>query len=155
MTSSDENESWRLYADELTREQIEHLEYVQSMDYREYRDTPESREVELLDLACQYTERNRKNAEYADVPIPPGAEPKYDWAPDFQDGNSWKRLLQWTEYSTGMESVDVLINGWLKPDGTYTRQVGLYVEDEIEMTAEQARMLAAALLNAADDLDRC
>ena len=41
-----------------------------------------------------------------------------------------------------------------KPDGTYTRQLGLFVDDDVAMTAEQARTLAAALLKAADDLDR-
>ena len=41
-----------------------------------------------------------------------------------------------------------------KPDGTYTRQLGLFADDDVEMTAEQARTLAAALLLAADDFDR-
>jgi len=145
--------SWRQYADQLMPEQVEHLEYVQSMDYPEYVPTPERREGELLDLACKYIERNRKNAEYADVPVPAGAEANFDWGPDLVPGE-WRRSLVWGEYPTGIEDVYVLVSGMQKPDGTYTRQLGLAVDDDVVMTAEQARTLAAALLSAADDFDR-
>ena len=148
--------SWRQYFDQLTPEQVEHLEYVQALEYREYVDTPERREGDLLDLACNYVERNRKNAEYAGVPVPAGAEATFDWGPDLVAGE-WRRSLVWGEYPTGIEDVYVLVSGMQKPDGTYTRQLGLFVDDDdddIEMTAEQARTLAAALLNAADDLER-
>ncbi len=145
--------SWRQYADRLTPEQIDHLEHVQAMEYRQYVDTPERRGLDLLDLARTYLERNRKNAEFADVPVPPGAEARFDWGPDLVPGE-WRRSLVWGEYPTGIEDVYVLVSGVQKPDGTYTRQLGLAVDDDVVMTAEQARTLAAALLNAADDLDR-
>ena len=144
--------SWRQYADQLTPEQVEHLEYVQAKEYRQYVDTPERREGDLLDLARTYLERNRKNAEFADVPVPHGAEARFDWGPE--SPGEWRRSLVWGEYPTGIEDVYVLVSGMQKPDGTYTRQLGLFVDDDVAMTAEQARTLAAALLKAADDLDR-
>lgn len=150
--TSGEVGSWRQYADELTPEQIEHIEYVQSMDYPEYVPSVKRREIETVELAGTYVERNRKNAEYADVPVPPGAEAGFDWGPEFP--GEWRRSLVWGDYPTGIEDVYVLVSGWQKPDGTYTRQVGLFVDDDIEMTAQQARTLAAALLKAADDFDR-
>jgi len=152
MTGSDEGESWRQYADELTPEQIEHIEYVQSMDYPDYVPSAKRREIEAVELARTYVERNRKNAEFADVPVPPGAEANFDWGPSFAD--EWRRSLVWGDYPTGIEDVYVLVSGWQTPDGTYTRQLGLFVDDDIEMTTQQARTLAAALLKAADDFDR-
>lgn len=152
MAGSEDGGSWRRYVDLLTPEQIAHCERCVSLL------SPECRDAQLLDIACLYAERNRKNAEYADVPLPPGSEQSFEWLPYFEDDlhgdNGWRRLLQWAEYPAGIEDVQVILNGWQKPDGTYIRQVGLYLEDEAEMTAEQARALAAALLKAADDLDR-
>lgn len=152
MTGGDEGESWPQYADELTPRQIEHLEYVAALDLPEYVPTPERRAVELLELARAYVERNRKNVEYADVPVPAGAVAEYEWGSSFP--GEWRRSLVWGDYPTEVQDVHVLICGFQKPDGTYTRQIGLFVDDDMELTVEQARALAAALLKAADDFDR-
>ena len=112
----------------------------------------ERKQGELLGLALTYVERNRKNVEFADVPVPAGAEARFDWGPEFP--GEWRRSLVWGDYPTGIEDVYVLVSGMQKPDGTYTRQVGLFIDDDVEMTPDQARTLAKALLQAADDFER-
>ncbi len=147
MTGSDEGESWRQYADELTAEQIANYEENEARLLPEYRD-------QLVDYARYDVERNRMTAQYADLPMPPGAELQQQWVRDFLGDGSWCRTVRWAEYTTGIEDVEVELNGLQKTDGTYTRRVALNAWDEVVMTSEQARFLAAALLKAADDLDR-
>jgi len=146
MTGSDEGESWRQYADELTPEQIANYEE------NEVRLLPEHRD-QLVDYARYDVECNRMTAQYADLPLPPGSELQDQWVRDFLGDGSWCRRVRWLECTTGMEDVEVEINGLQKTDGTYTRRITLNAWDEVVMTSEQARTLATALRNAADDLD--
>jgi len=147
MNCSDEGESWRQYADDLTPEQIANYEENEVRLLPEYRD-------QLVDYARNDAECNRMTAQYADLPVPPGSELRDQWFRDLLGDGSWCRTVRWAEYATGMEDAEVEINGLQKTDGTYTRRIALYVWDNVMMTSKQTRILAEALLKAADDLDR-
>lgn len=91
-----------------------------------------------------------KNAQIPDVPTPPGAT-----------GDSWDhsvtfdgvpiRGLEWFRRTAG--KIGVAVDGSQTADGAYTCGISTYGE-VIEIGAAEARELAAALVEAADVLDR-
>ena len=61
------------------------------------------------------------------------------------------RGLLWSKHDT--DKIGVAVDGWQTATGKITRGVSLYDTDR-ELTAADARKLAAALMDAADHLDR-
>jgi hypothetical protein len=83
------------------------------------------------------------------LPIPAGASAD-DWCDLTDIDGDMARALAWSRHDT--DKVGVAVDGWQCADGTVVRGVSLY-DTEKELTAADARRLAAALLNAADELD--
>jgi hypothetical protein len=85
-----------------------------------------------------------------DIPVPFGADAD-DWEPNTADGYS--RSLEWLHLSD--DGIDVHIDGRQQADGNFTREISAYgPDDEIKLTADAARRMAAMLTEAADSLDR-
>jgi hypothetical protein len=82
------------------------------------------------------------------VPIPYGAKSAGGWGDDGAGGMQ-SRSVVWTEHHGGGVAVD----GRQWPDGTTDAAVSIYLGDGTQLDAAQARKLAAALLDAADELD--
>jgi hypothetical protein len=85
------------------------------------------------------------------LPVPPGATAD-DWSDltDSIDGGV-ARALTWSRHDTN--KIGVAVDGWQHADGTIDRAVSQYDADK-ELTAADARQLAAALLDAADDVEK-
>ena len=85
-----------------------------------------------------------------DLPVPAGATAD-PWCDLTDIDGDCARALLWTRHDT--DKIGVAVDSWQTADGEVTRAVSLYDTDK-ELTAADARQLAAALLNAADMLDR-
>ena len=86
----------------------------------------------------------------ADIPPPPGATIVGDW--ERNTGGGWSRSLVWASYGDE-DPISVDITGRQEHDGTYTRQISMWLDEGGALDAAAARRLAAHLLNAADLLD--
>ena len=86
-----------------------------------------------------------------DLAVPPGATAD-DWCDLTGIDGDIARALTWSRHDT--DKVGVAVDGWQYADGAITRCISLYDAEDNELTAPDARRLAAALLNAADELDR-
>ena len=86
-----------------------------------------------------------------DLPVPAGATAG-DWCDltDIEGGIT--RSLEWSRHDAA--GVGVAVDGWQQADGRIDRCVSLYDTESKELTAAGARQLAAALVEAADALDR-
>jgi hypothetical protein len=83
------------------------------------------------------------------LPVPAGATAD-DWCDLTDIHGDMARALTWSRHDT--DKVGVAVDGWQSADGTIDGGVSLYDVDK-ELSAADARRLAAALLNAADELD--
>ena len=87
----------------------------------------------------------------ANVPLPAGASTD-GWHLVDHDGVP-VRSLEWSRYDTG--KVGVSIDGSQRATGGYTRGISFYgVSEGQSMNAAAARGFAAALIEAADGLDK-
>jgi hypothetical protein len=84
------------------------------------------------------------------LPVPAGATAG-SWSEPDCDGDQ-ARTLTWSRHDT--DEVGVTIEGWQSSDGDVDRCISIYDAGNAELSAADARRLAAALLNAADELDR-
>ncbi|MDT5144308.1 MAG: hypothetical protein WBZ15_16385 [Mycobacterium sp.] len=92
----------------------------------------------------------------ADVPPPPGATKVYDWCDIGSQGafREFEGTSSIIESEAEAKGIEVVVVGLQLADGHVE---GLHVKvygDEDQLTAERARRLAAALLAAADEIDR-
>lgn len=114
-------------------------------------------------MVCPMT-ANRMNYEDArthldqrlrDIALPAGAATD-GWCGIHPDDGDAIRSLEWSRHDAehdGRAIARVSVGGWQCEDGSITRHVGLFdVTDQL--TAHQARVFAAALMDAADALDR-
>jgi hypothetical protein len=139
--------TWRDLACDLTPSQRDSMEFVE----REFAACPTARDAtaDLLDLARGHIEQNLIDIALAGVPLPSGATDLSGWEKNLQrDG--WSRTLVWRTWDSGELVVDIA--GRQESDGTYTRQITL--EDGVDFTSTCARQVAAALIEAADEIDR-
>jgi hypothetical protein len=85
------------------------------------------------------------------LPVPAGATAD-DWCdlPAVDGGMARALTCSGHDPDKGGSAVD----GWQNTDGRVDRGISLYDAQDKELTAADARRLAAALLNAADELDR-
>jgi len=87
----------------------------------------------------------------SNIPLPHGATAD-DWPSVDHDG-VLVRSLEWGRFDTS--KVGVSIDGSQRADGAYTRGISFYgVSEGQPIDSAQARELAAALIEAADELDR-
>lgn len=86
----------------------------------------------------------------AHIPVPAGATTDSCWSTRSDDGDVM-RSLEWSRRYAGRACVHV--DGWQGETGHVTRWVSVYDSLE-EMPADEARQLAAALVEAADELER-
>ena len=86
-----------------------------------------------------------------DVPIPAGAAAD-DWPSVAHDG-TLVRALTWATHDTGKCSVEIC-GSQFADTGLFDRAIAVFGADDTELSAEEARQLAAALLDAADALER-
>ena len=84
-----------------------------------------------------------------DLPVPPGAVSD-GWHRLADDADDYVRCLTWARFDT--DRVGVAVDGCQFSDGLIDAVVSLY--DVKELSAADARGLAAALSAAADELDR-
>jgi hypothetical protein len=142
----DDNAStWRDLADQLTPEQIAELEYCGS---REQIPPGMAEPRHHLNHARKLAELNIAQAMFADIAPPPDAVGKPDDWMDY-DGENYQRMFaSWTH-----PVLDVSVLGLQFSDGRIERYILCGVDTD-EMTAERSRQLAAALIDAAAQLER-
>lgn len=143
--------TWRDYTDQLTADQIGSLEHAETRLSPPVAGHPQG-VAALAALAREMAETNAVDARYAGLALPAGAIANDGWTRHGDDGE-WVRLIEWAVIPTHTPAVDICVDGRQATDGTFTRQVAVYAED-VRLTAAQARDLAAALIAAADELDR-
>ena len=142
--------TWRDYADKLTAEQVASMERFEGK-MAHIGQVPQA--VEALRAEAEYMAQcNAVDAQYADVPLPAGASTDCaGWARNTETGE-WARPVEWATFPAPGTAVEVCIDGMQSTGGTFTRDISLYAED-CDLSAEQARTLAAVLAAAADELD--
>ena len=150
----DNASTWRDLRDALTAEQIAHLE-----DWENHPEIPpridssaqsaEQHARALLFSAREYVSQNAAAAVYADVAPPPDEGKHYPW--EHNGDGRWMRLFTGTDRKVG--STIVMINGMQHSDGAITRSICIDGETE-ELDPSAARQVAAAMIEAADELER-
>jgi hypothetical protein len=146
MTPENTTPTWRWISDQLTAEQIDTLIRYE----RESMGRPE-----LLAIARSYADRNVVGAVFGHVAVPAGAVSVQEWG-DGLTPDAF-RLFWGTERSIEIgngDGVDVVIRGTQSGDGRVEeRGILVHGGSDDPMTAEHARQVAAALLEAADEID--
>lgn len=152
--TDDNATTWRQLADALTPDQITYIENWESRpdeppnadgSPRSYDDHQRG----LLYTAREFVGQNAAAALFADVAPPPEDGQHYHW----EHGGDG----QWTRYFAGtvrdIDKAAVIINGFQSSDGTITRSICVDGETD-DLDAAKARRIAAALIEAADELER-
>jgi hypothetical protein len=165
-TTHDDATSWRDLADQLTPEQIarmEDLERIYRAPQPRYSTVPTSdHEIAalLLHLARRHAIDNVTGALYADLPSPPGAVDVGDWISPSDDDDDPRPVRyftgnQWATEPDDGQTITVKVSGAQYGDGSMQRQVCIEsIADPVFLTAEQAHRAAAALVDAADEVDQ-
>ena len=81
----------------------------------------------------------------AGASIDPNSE---EWSETWP-GSGYTRLLRWAVFETPQATAS--IEALQHPDGSFNRGLVLYIGPDGELAADEARQIAAMLLNAADD----
>jgi hypothetical protein len=137
-TSNDTAQTWRDLADQLTAAQITQLERLE-------RDEPQT----LLELARQWAAKNTTDAMgFDDIASPAGAVRLFGWQ---RDGN-WFRDFEGTVRDAGQARVHIF--GRQQADGTARRWIAVHTRRLNALDAPAARGLAAALTDAAEEVER-
>jgi hypothetical protein len=139
MTTHDKTaHTWRDVADRLTAEQIARLERIES-------DEPQT----LLEMAREWAANNVTAAMPLDDVAPPaGAVRTFRWQLD----SDWFRDFEGTKRRGGQ--VHVQICGRQQADGSTRRWIAVHTRHLDALDATAARELAAALTEAADEIQR-
>lgn len=136
--------SWRQLADYLTPAQ------VQSFTRREAKYPGLPAEL-LVGQARAHVEGNRIDQErFGHVPDPVGATYIWHWQVDRQDGG-WRREFEGRDWHVGRLTAHLC--GQQLPDASVTARVGIDCPTGEEFSAEDLRRIAAALCEAADELE--
>lgn len=134
----DDVASWHGLRDQLTPQQIAKLTEAERAG---------TDAANLLDLARHYAGQHPGDTWHVDVAAPFGAAYCGHWDQD-TDGR-WSRGFDGTTRLSG--GTAVVIRGLQDADGTVERHVSI---GAAKLTTWQARQLAAALINAADEIDQ-
>jgi hypothetical protein len=136
--------TWRDLADQLTPEQICEIEYCEREQIPPGIASPEGH----LNHARKLAELNIARAMLADMALPADAVGEVDDWIDVDDGVYQRGWTAWTD-----PGGQVSVYGVQSSDGTVERDIIITVGDE-PLSAEDARELAGALIDAAAELDR-
>ena len=137
-TPDDTARSWRDVADRLTAAQIAQLECLEH-------DEPQT----LLEMAQQWAARNVTAGMPFDAVAPPdGAVRTFDWQLD----SNWFRDFEGTSRRVGRARVQIY--GRQQVDGSTRRWISVQPRHLDVLDAATARELAAALTDAADEIER-
>ncbi|MBX7453412.1 hypothetical protein GR927_35985 [Mycolicibacterium sp. 3033] len=146
--------TWRDLADALTAQQIAELEYWEAHPEIPPRadgssPSPEDHAQALLFSARAYLSQNAAGTLFADVAPPPDEGVHYPW--EYDGEGRWVRFFSGSDRK--VDNTTVQINGMQYDDGTITRLVSIDGETE-GLDATQCRAVAAALAEAANDLEQ-
>lgn len=154
-TQHDDNATtWRDLTDALTAEQIAYIEnWERRPDEPPMADGSRRPEADhqrgLLFTAREFVGQNAAAALYADVAPPPEDGHHYDW--EHAGDGVWCRFFAGT--TREVDEARVMITGLQYADGRIDRTI--CVDGDCEsLDASRARQVAAALIEAADELDR-
>ena len=138
MTTPDETvQTWRDLADQLTTAQIAQLERLEH-------DEPHK----LLEMARQWAAEKMTNAVlFDDIPPPAGAVRTFNWQLD----SNWFRDFEGTTHRVGQARVHIC--GRQQTDGSSRRWIAIHARHLDALDAAAARKLAAALIEAADEIE--
>jgi hypothetical protein len=137
-TPDDTAQTWRDVANQLTAAQIAQLERLE-------RDEPKT----LLQTARQWAAKNMIAAvSFGDVAPPAGAVRTFAWQ---LDGN-WFRDFEGTTRRGGPARVQIF--GRQQADGSTRRWIAVHSGHLDALDAAATRELAAALIDAADEIER-
>lgn len=154
MTRKDDTATtWRDLTDQLIPEQIAYLENWEARPDLPPMASGEAPPLEehyaaLLFAAREYAIQNAAAIEFAHVPPPPDEGEHQPWTN--LGNNNWVRYFYRTPCKVGPASV--AISGVQSSDGSIKRWI--YVEEVDDLDPTTARQLAAALIAAADELER-
>ena len=140
MTTSDDStaQTWRDVTDQLSAAQIAELERLEH-------DEPQT----LLEMARQWAAKNVTAGMPFDTVAPPdGAVRTFDWQLD----SNWFRDFEGTSRRGGRARVQIY--GRQQADGSTRRWIGVQTRHLDALDAATARELAAALTDAADEIER-
>jgi hypothetical protein len=136
-TSDDTAQTWRDLAGQLTAAQITQLERLECDD------------PQTLQKARQWAAKNMAaSASFNDVAPPAGAVRTFGWQRD----SNWFRDFEGTKRCAGQARVHVF--GRQQADGSTRRWIAVYTRRLDALNASAARDLAAALNDAADEIER-
>lgn len=156
-TKHDNPTTWHDLRDQLTDEQIAELEkWEANPNLPVAAGAPtwatDSQHESMLFAAKEYAKLNTATERVANVPIPTGATAD-GWHSVDHDG-VLVRSLEWSRHDTA-SGASVSVDGSQRATGEYERGISFYGASEGEsIDADQARQFAAALLEAADELER-
>lgn len=146
-THDDSAATWRDLTDQLTADQVEKLAGMEARSQMSAAETAEA----LLEGAREWAAANMVDrVVFAEVPRPADATRFCMWSDE--EGGVWVRTFDGTRRSVGGKEV-VFIDGRQYQDGRVERSIVLTVGDD-DYDAATARQLAAALIDAADELER-
>ena len=151
-THHDSATTWCDLADALTPQQIAYLENWESQpDIPPNADgsscAPEQHQSTLLFTAREFVEQNLAGALFADVPPPP--EDGRHWPWEHVGDGVWQRCFVGTVRKVG--GLEIAITGVQSTDGLIVRSIRVDDTDDIDATA--ARQIAAALIEAVNELE--
>jgi len=146
-------QTWRDLADQLTPRQVERL-----TEFEQRWELPDDEKVEaLLNGAREWAQNNlNDHLIFSHLDKPADATAVYPCT-ERHPGEGWVREFAGTERTVG--GVTVCISGTQSSDDEIERQLTVSVDDLCdgpggELTPIQTRQLSAALIEAADELER-
>ena len=144
MTTIDNVTTWRELAGQLTAAQITDMEIFER-DTSAYKPSPGA----LVLIATSMVETNEGQIRFAHIPVPADAmDVPSPW--EELDTDLWQRVYCAWRHPDVPDAVQVL--GYQRSDGTVHRTIFANVDLE-DIDAGTARAIAAALIQAADELD--
>lgn len=158
---ADTAQTWRDFADQLTAEQIAYIEHWEAHPEVPPRHDGAPRTVDeqqsaLLFTAREFVWRNNAKERFAHIAPPPGATYVSDWSGDVWDsGEPATRLFEGTKRTCG--HMEIRIGGWQDSNGQTVWDITVDSNEKFndgQMSVAVARDVAAALIAAADELER-
>jgi hypothetical protein len=140
--------TWRDLSGQLTEEQVDRLTAMEQSVEK-----PHLAADLLLELALAWAEQNfTDDVMFGHIDPPAGARCVSGWLVDGDEATSvWSRAFEGTRRR--VSDVDVVIEGRQFHDYGCEREVAVYT-DGARLDPAEARQLAAALIAAADEIDR-
>lgn len=155
-THDDNATTWRDLTDQLTAEQVRRFEHHERLALNSIaaghnpNETAEDIARGFLTEARWEARQNLTDAMIS-LPLPPGAESAEHWGVDAT--GHWTRMIHGPSRSVEGFDATVYRTGVQTRDGAVKWSLYVHVEDRDDMSAAQVRQLAAALVEASDELE--